>query len=84
MGTLISAQAYSKATASESIPTMKACLHINGYTVEQFDTFDWNKGPGSLSAYRVGTNLQQLAEMRDFLKHNPKVQSIYRSSMNKC
>ena len=69
---------------------MKACLHINGYTVEQFDTFDWNKALHALfffffffCAYRVGTNLQQLAEMRDFLKHNPRYR-VPGQSMNKC
>ena len=40
MGTVAFAVSFLSitATASESNQTMKACLHINGYTVEQFDT----------------------------------------------
>ena len=85
MGTVAFAVSFLSitATASESNQAMKACLHINGYTVEQFDTFDWSKAAACHSAYRVGTNLQQLAEMRDFLKHNPRYR-VPGQSMNKC
>ena len=66
MGTVALAVSFLSitATASESNKIMKTCLHINGYTVEQFDTFDWSKAAACHSAYRVGNNLQQLAEMR--------------------
>lgn len=71
------------ANASDSNQAMKACLHINGYTVEQFDTFDWNKAAACHSAYRLGTQQQQLAELRDFLKHNPRYRYPGQSN-NRC
>jgi len=74
---------FGTANASESNQTMKVCLQINGYTVEQFDTFDWSKAAACHSAYRVGNNLQQLAEMRDFLKHNPRYR-VPGQSQNRC
>ena len=85
MGTVAFAVSFLSitATASESNQTMKACLHINGYTVEQFDTFDWSKAAACHSAYRVGNNLQHLAEMRDFLKHNPRYR-VPGQSQNSC
>ena len=85
MGTVAFAVSFLSitATASESNKIMKTCLHINGYAVEQFDTFDWSKAAACHSAYRVGNNLQQLAEMRDFLKHNPRYR-VPGQSQNSC
>ena len=68
---------------SASNQAMKYCLEVTGYSLEKFDTFDFNKAAACHSDYRVGTNQIKLAELRDFLKHNPR----YRypgQSMNKC
>ena len=73
----------SPAWANSNNEAMKACLAINGYTPEKFDTFDFSKAAGCHQDYRADRRTAQLAEMRDFLKHNPR----YRypgQSMNKC
>ena len=62
---------------------MKGCLAINGYTPDQFDTFDWNKASACYSNWKSEKRKEELAELRDFLKHNPR----YRfpgQSMNRC
>jgi hypothetical protein len=73
----------STAWANENNQAMKACLAINGYTPDQFDTFDFTKAAKCHSDYRIGVQKAEYAELRDFLKHNPR----YRfpgQSMNKC
>lgn len=62
---------------------MKLCLEKYNYTSDKFHTFDWNKAAACASDFRIQKNNQELAEMRDFLKHNPR----YRypgQSLNKC
>lgn len=69
--------------ANENNRVMQACLVSQGYTVDNFQTFDWSKAAACHSDYRVGKNTEALAEMRDFLKHNPR----YRypgQSLNRC
>ena len=81
--TVIALMVASTAWANESNQAMKACLAINGYTPDQFDTFDWSKAAACHSDYRIGVQQAEYAELRDFLKHNPR----YRfpgQSMNKC
>ena len=73
-------------TSSAEITTndaLKGCLHINGYSPEKFDTFNFSKAAGCFHNYKAEKNQQELAELRDFLKHNPR----YRypgQSLNKC
>ena len=81
--TIIALMVASTAWANESNQAMKSCLAINGYTPDQFDTFDFTKAAKCHSDYRIGVQQAEYAELRDFLKHNPR----YRfpgQSMNKC
>ena len=81
--TVIALMVASTAWANENNQAMKACLAINGYTPDQFDTFDVTKAAKCHSDYRIGVQQAEYAELRDFLKHNPR----YRfpgQSMNKC
>jgi len=81
--TVIALMVASTAWANENNQAMKACLAINGYTPDQFDTFDFTKASKCHSDYRIGVQQAEYAELRDFLKHNPR----YRfpgQSMNKC
>ena len=62
---------------------LKACLAIAGYKVEDFDRFDWNRVSACAEKARVKIEEAERAELRDFLKHNPR----YRypgQSLNKC
>jgi hypothetical protein len=83
MGIALAVLFVSPAWANENNQAMKACLAINGYTPDQFDTFDFTKAAKCHSDYRIGVQKAEYAELRDFLKHNPR----YRfpgQSMNKC
>jgi hypothetical protein len=71
------------AQANENNMAMKGCLVINGYTPENFDTFEWNKAAGCYQNWKVEKNKQELAELRDFLKHNPRYRYPGQSN-NKC
>jgi len=71
------------AQASENNMAMKGCLVINGYTPEKFDTFEWNKAASCYQGWKVEKNRQELAELRDFLKHNPRYRYPGQSN-NKC
>ena len=62
---------------------LKGCLALNGYTPDKFDQFDFSKSASCFLNFRAQRNAEQLAELRDFLKHNPR----YRfpgQSLNKC
>jgi hypothetical protein len=61
----------------------KLCLERYGYSVENFDTFDWNKAAACASKLRQEQNAEELAELRDFLKHNPRYR-VPGQSMNRC
>ena len=62
---------------------LKACLAINGYTPENFDTFDFNKSSYCFQNWRSQKNKEELAELRDFLKHNPRYR-VPGQSLNRC
>lgn len=74
---------WSIASASESNQALKKCLEINGYKQENFDTFDFRKAAACHSDYRVGKMKAEYAELRDFLKHNPRYR-VPGQSMNRC
>lgn len=61
----------------------KDCLAAHGYSLDKFDTFNWSKAAACASDYRVQQNSAQLAEMRDFLKHNPRYR-VPGQSLNRC
>ena len=59
------------------------CLNQYDYDQKNFDTFNWNLTAGCFSDYQSWKKEEDLKEMRDFLKHNPR----YRfpgQSLNKC
>jgi hypothetical protein len=62
---------------------LKACLAINGYTPENFDTFNFNKSSYCFQNWRSQKNKEELAELRDFLKHNPRYR-VPGQSLNRC
>ena len=71
------------AQASESNQAMKWCLEQTGYKQENFDTFNFSKAAVCHSDYRVGVKKEQYAELRDFLKHNPRYRYPGQSN-NRC
>ena len=74
------------ATTSQANPNneaLKWCLEQTGYSVENFDSFDFSKAAACHSDYRVGVQKAEYAEMRDFLKHNPRYR-VPGQSMNRC
>jgi len=81
--TIIALTVASTAWANPSNEAMKACLAKFNYTPDQFDTFDWSKAAACHSDYRVGVMEAEYAEMRDFLKHNPRYR-VPGQSQNKC
>ena len=75
------------AKASENNQAMKACLDMYGYDrtapLEERMKFDFSKPAKCHQAYRVQRMNAELAEMRDFLKHNPRYR-VPGQSLNKC
>jgi hypothetical protein len=62
---------------------LKACLEMHGYTPEKFETHDFNKSSGCFQNWRTKRDKEELAELRDFLKHNPRYRYPGQSN-NKC
>ena len=59
---------------------MKQCLQMTG---NSFETYNFNKASACYQQWKTGEMKKEYAELRDFLKHNPR----YRfpgQSMNKC
>ena len=85
--TAIALTVASTAWASDNNQAMKACLDHYGYDrtapIEERMAFDFT-GPAKCHAdYRNAKITAELAEMRDFLKHNPRYR-VPGQSMNKC
>lgn len=59
------------------------CLAINGYHPKDFDTFEWNKAAGCFHNWKSERQREELAELRDFLKHNPRYRYPGQSN-NRC
>ena len=62
------------ASASESNSVMKWCLD---------NTEDYNKAAACHAEYRHQVRAEELAELRDFLKHNPRYK-VPGQSLNRC
>ena len=60
--------------ASESNAVMKQCID---------STSDWNAAAACHSKYRQAVQKQERAELKDFLKHNPRYR-VPGQSMNRC
>ena len=75
------------ATTSHAEPTnnevLKGCLAINGYTPEKFDEFDFTKASSCFQKWRAQKSAEKTAELRDFLKHNPRYRYPGQSN-NRC
>lgn len=61
-------------SASESNAVMKQCIDSTG---------DWNAAATCHAKYRQAKQEEELAELRDFLKHNPRYR-VPGQSLNKC
>ena len=60
--------------ASESNQVMKQCVE---------NTADWNAAASCHAKYRQKVRAAELAELRDFLKHNPRYR-VPGQSLNRC
>lgn len=61
-------------TANESNERLKWCIQ---------NTSDWNAAASCHAEYRAQINDIELAELRDFLKHNPRYR-VPGQSLNRC
>ena len=80
---VIYAFSMNSASANNNNRVMQGCLIMNGYNPKDFDTFDWSKAAGCYQNWKTKKNAEELTELRDFLKHNPR----YRypgQSLNRC
>jgi hypothetical protein len=75
--------ATAKAEEITNNDAIKGCLYLNGYTPEEFDTFNFNKAAGCFHNWRAAKDREELAELRDFLKHNPRYRYPGQSN-NRC
>jgi hypothetical protein len=73
----------SAAISSDNNQALKGCLEINGYTPKEFETFNFSKAAGCYQNYKSQKNAEELAELRDFLKHNPRYK-VPGQSLNRC
>lgn len=71
------------AKANENNQVMKACLAINGYTPEIFEVYDFSEAAGCYHNWRSEKNKEELAELREFLRHNPRYRYPGQSN-NRC
>ena len=67
---------------------VKDCLVATGYDYnlsveERIDTFDWNLAAYCVQSLQQDNHKRELAELRDFLKHNPRYRYPGQSN-NKC
>ena len=69
--------------ANENNWVMKQCLAMYGYTPDEFDRFEFNKAAGCYQDWKVGAEAEKLADLRDFLKHNPRYRYPGQSN-NRC
>jgi hypothetical protein len=66
--------------ANHNNQVIKYCLQTTG---NSFDTYDFTKAAACYQDWKAGAEAEKLAELRDFLKHNPR----YRfpgQSLNRC
>jgi hypothetical protein len=69
--------------ANENNQVMKACLEMNEYSAENFESFKWNKAAACYQNWKQDKEAEELAELRDFLKHNPRY-TVPGQSLNRC
>jgi hypothetical protein len=59
---------------------IKYCLQTTG---NNFDTYDFTKAAECYQDWKAGVEAEKLAELRDFLKHNPRYR-VPGQSLNRC
>jgi hypothetical protein len=59
---------------------IKYCLQTTG---NSFDTYNFTKAAACYQDWKAGVEAEKLAELRDFLKHNPRY-TVPGQSLNKC
>ena len=64
----------SNAIANQNNDVIKYCIQ---------NASDYNKAASCYSNWRQGKNAEELAELRDFLKHNPRYK-VPGQSLNRC
>ena len=62
---------------------LQDCLDDLKYAYEDFDTFDWSKAAACHSKIIEEKVKAERAELRDFLKHNPRYR-VPGQSLNRC
>ena len=62
---------------------LQDCLDDLKYAYEDFDTFNWNKAAACHSKIIEEKVKAERAELRDFLKHNPRYR-VPGQSLNRC
>ena len=62
---------------------LQECLDDLKYAYQDFDTFDWNKAAACHSKIVTEKVEAERAELRDFLKHNPRYR-VPGQSQNRC
>jgi len=80
--TVIALMVASTAVAEDNLnnKVIKQCLQMTG---NSFETYDFNKASACYQQWKVGEIKKEYAELRDFLKHNPRYR-VPGQSMNKC
>ena len=80
--TVIALMVASTAWAEDNLnnKVMKQCLQMTG---NSFETYNFTKASACYSQWKVGEMKKEYAEMRDFLKHNPRYRYPGQSN-NKC
>jgi len=62
---------------------LKSCLEETGYKSENFDTFDFSIAAACFQQQLSKKRAEEHAELRDFLKHNPRYR-VPGQSLNRC
>jgi len=80
--TVIALMVASTAWAEDNLnnKVMKQCLQMTG---NSFETYNFTKASACYQQWKVGEIKKEYAELRDFLKHNPRYR-VPGQSMNKC
>jgi hypothetical protein len=62
---------------------LENCLEEHDYSRENFNSYDFNKAAACFSAHLVEIQKQIDAELKDFMKHNPRY-GAPGQSLNRC
>jgi len=75
---------FNHANAEETYNNgLKKCLSDHNYSIDKFDTIDFTKIASCAMKVRMKIQAAELAELRDFLKHNPRYR-VPGQSLNRC